>query len=109
MTATEEATEITRLRLTVETNERVRKSGVYVLDADLRTALAAYDTLTDHAVRLARLHDEALGALASAIHVASDKSAADAVEWIGDWCNAHDAVDEGDIANFRRWVERGRP
>jgi hypothetical protein len=58
---------------------------------------------------LGRSLDRALTAMADAIRIASEKTAADAVEYIADYLNDVDAVTPDGIASFKGWVDRGRP
>lgn len=51
----------------------------------------------------------ALEALSGALKIASEATAADALDHIADYLNGCDALEESDPVNYERWRERGRP
>lgn len=53
--------------------------------------------------------DRTFSAIIDAIHVASEKTAADAIESLCDYMNSADVVEEESVRDYLRWVERGRP
>lgn len=57
---------------------------------------------------LGRLLDEALGALNEVFMVAANEGSDAAIEWVGDWLNARDSVDEDRITDLDRWAATRR-